>query len=200
VDEGAQVPDGESEEPQNEKNDEDGPQHDLSPFSVVEKGKACASLGRNPEAGPMSGTALKNPSELPARLDLAQARGLLLVDVPAPLGDLLRASRGEGEEPVLVEARSLASIKQAFDAVLLWREDRVGSRAVLEKAVKRLEPQGILWVVIAMKKVRGPRTPAAHRLELPDLAKGLDPHGLVNDREVRITAWHAAYRFVKRKT
>ena len=147
----------------------------------------------------MSGIGLKNPAALPARLDLAGAARLLLVDAPEPLGDLLRASRAQGAETVAVEARALSGVKQVFDAVLLWREDRVGSRAVLENAVKRLEPGGILWVVTAMKKVRGPRTPAVHRLELDDLAKGLDRHGLSHDREVRVTSWHVAHRFVSRE-
>ena len=147
----------------------------------------------------MSGFTLKNPAELPARLELARSGSLLLVDAPQVLADLLLAWREKEAETVLAEARALSGIKQTFEAVLLWREDRIGSRAALEKAVRRLEPGGVLWVVTAMKKVRGPRTPAAHRLELSDLAKGLERHGLVNDREVRMTSWHAAFRFASRE-
>ena len=51
-----------------------------------------------------------------------------------------------------------------------------------------------------MRKVRGPTTPAVHRLELSDLVKGLGKAGLVRDREVRVSAWHVAYRFAKGKT
>ena len=143
----------------------------------------------------MSGTALKNPSELPARLGLERPERVLLVDAPTALVDLLRASRPKGAETLQVEARALSTVKQSFDAVLLWREDRVGSRSVMEQTVKRLAPGGALWIVTAMRKVMGPRTPAARRLELSDLAKGLERHGLSNDREARITAWHVAYRF-----
>jgi hypothetical protein len=143
---------------------------------------------------------LKNPAELPGRLELAGGERLLLVDAPESLVDLLSASRGPEAETVLAEERALSGVKGTFPVVLLWREDRVGSRAALEKTVKRLEPGGVLWVVIAMKKVRGPKTPAVHRLELDDLAKGLDRHGLAHDREVRMTSWHVAHRFVERKT
>jgi hypothetical protein len=143
----------------------------------------------------MSGTALKNPSELPARLGLERPERLLLVDAPAALADLLRASRPKKSETLQVEARALATVKESFDAILLWREDRVGSRSVMEQTVKRLAPGGALWIVTATRKVIGPRTPAVHRLELSDLAKGLDHHDLANDREARITAWHVAYRF-----
>ncbi len=146
----------------------------------------------------MSGLALKNPAELPARLDLGGTESLLLVDAPESLADLLAASRGLKAETVLAEERALSGVKETFRAVLLWREDRVGSRVALENAIKRLHPGGVLWVVIAMKKVRGPRTPAVHRLELDDLAKGLDRHGLSHDREVRITSWHVAHRFTSR--
>ena len=144
----------------------------------------------------MSGTALKNPSELPARLGLQRPERILLVDAPAALVDLLRTSRPTESETLEVEARALSTVKNAFDAILLWREDRVGSRSVMEQTVKRLAPGGALWVVTAMRKVMGPKTPAAHRLELSDLSKGLAHHGLSNDREARITAWHVAYRFV----
>jgi hypothetical protein len=147
-----------------------------------------------------SGPALKNPSELPGRLGLRQPDRILLVDALPALADLLRASRPAESETLEVEARTLATVKDAFDAILLWREDRVGSRAVMEQTVKRLAPGGALWIVTAMRKVMGPRTPAAHRLELSDLSKGLAHHGLANDREARITAWHVAYRFVPRAT
>ena len=144
----------------------------------------------------MTGTALKNPSELSARLGLERAGRLLLVDAPEALADLLRMSRPKESETLLVPSPALSKVKETFDAVLLWREDRVGSRSVLEGIVRRLAPGGTLWVVTALRKVTGPRTPAVHRLELSDLVKGLDRHRLRNDREVRITSWHAAYRFI----
>ena len=144
----------------------------------------------------MTGIALKNPVALPARLEVERAKRLLLVDAPAELADLLLRSRPEESETRLAEARSLSTVKETFDAVLLWREDRVGSRSVLESVVRRLDPGGVLWIVTAMRKVIGPRTPAVHRLQLSDLIKGLERHGLSSDREVRMTSWHTAYRFV----
>jgi hypothetical protein len=137
-------------------------------------------------------------SELPSRLDLQRPGRVLLVDAPASVTELLRAARPAESETVEVAARYLATVKQTFDAILLWREDRVGSRAVMEQTVKRLAPDGALWIVTAMRKVMGPKTPAAHRLELSDLSKGLAHHGLANDREARITAWHVGYRFTPR--
>ena len=93
------------------------------------------------------------------------------------------------------EPRYVRSIKEKFDFILLWQESRVGSRAVFEAAVKQLEPGGRLWVVTALRKVSGPRTPAIHRIELEDLKKGFAKDGLVYDREARLSAWHVAYRF-----
>ena len=93
---------------------------------------------------------------------------------------------------------AIRAVKDTFDAILLWREDRAGSRAVFDGALKRLEPAGVIWAVTAMRKVRGPVTPAVHRLELSDLVKGLGKAGLAHDREVRVSAWHVAYRFGKK--
>jgi hypothetical protein len=145
----------------------------------------------------VSGAALKNPAELPARLELVSPGRLLLVDAPAALAEVLVAARPEGSETIAAQSEALTGVKGAFDAVLLWREDRVGSRSALEAAVRRLAPAGVLWIVIAMKKVRGPRTAAAHRLELSDLVNGLAKSGMSNDKEVRVTSWHAAHRFVR---
>jgi hypothetical protein len=147
----------------------------------------------------MSGAALKNPAELPARLELASAGSLLLVDAPPALAEVLLAARPEGSPTVLAESEKFSGVKEIFDSILLWREDRVGSRSVLDTVVRRLKPAGVLWIVIAMKKVRGPKTAAAHRLELPDLVKGMEKHGLSSDKEVRMTSWHVAYRFVSRE-
>jgi hypothetical protein len=91
------------------------------------------------------------------------------------------------------------SIKETFDCILLWQESRVGSRALFEAAVKRLEPEGRLWIVTAMRKVKGPRTPSIHRLVESDLVKAFAKDGLVRDREARLSAWHEAYRFVRKK-
>jgi len=144
----------------------------------------------------VTGIALKNPSALSARLEFERAARLLLVDAPAALSNLILLSRSKELETRVVPARALSAVKEAFDAILLWREDRVGSRSVLEDVVRRLEPGGVLWIVTALRKVRGPKTPAVHRLELSDLIKGLERHGLSYDREVRITSWHVGYRFV----
>lgn len=139
---------------------------------------------------------LKNPAELSARLELAGAGRLLLVDVAPALTRLLSENRPDGEI-VEVEGDAMRSVKATFEAILVWRENRVGSVAVLELAARKLEPGGVLWVVTAMRKVMGPRTPAAHRLELADIRKLVEPKGLRHDREVRVTAWNVGYRFVK---
>jgi hypothetical protein len=140
---------------------------------------------------------LKNPAEISARLDLASGDRLLLVDPPEALETLARTVReGRGETDV-AEGRKIRAVKQSYDAIVLWREDRVGSQAVFETLVKRLEPGGVLWTVVALKKVQGVATPAAHRLDLSDLVKAYTPSGLKNDREVRVSPWHVAYRFVR---
>ncbi len=148
----------------------------------------------------MTGASLKNPSELPGRLGLGRAASLLLVDAPSALAELLSSSRPQGSETVLSEARALSNVKGHFPGILLWREDRVGSQSVLASVVRRLEAEAVLWVVTARKKVVGPRTRAVHRLELADLVRELEPRGLAYDREVPISSWHVAYRFVKRET
>ena len=148
----------------------------------------------------MAQVALKNPSELSARLDLVTPEHLLLVDAPDSLQKLLALSRSAECQTRFVEGRAIGTVKQTFDAILLWREDRVGSRSLLESLVKRVGPGGSLWVVTAMKKVTGPSTPAAHRLGLHDLSKAFVQKGFRHDREVRVSAWHAAYRFVRRET
>ncbi|MEO8431741.1 MAG: hypothetical protein ABI592_09560 [Acidobacteriota bacterium] len=140
---------------------------------------------------------LKNPSELAARLELAHGQRLLLVDVPEPLAELaVEARRGRGETS-LAEGRRIRSVKDSYDAILVWREDRVGSHAVLDALVKRLDPGGVLWGVVALRKVMGLATPAAHRLEAGDLDRAFGPSGLVRDREVRVTPWHVAHRFAR---
>jgi hypothetical protein len=140
---------------------------------------------------------LKNPSELLARLELVRAPRLLLVDPTPALTRLLSEGRPPESDVVEVEAEAMRSVKQRFDAILVWRENRVGSQAVLELAAQKLESGGVLWVITAMRKVIGPRTPAAHRIELADIKKLLEPKGLRHDREVRVTAWNVGYRFVK---
>src|SRR6476619_391070 len=90
----------------------------------------------------MSGITLKNPSELTGRLGLDRPGRVLLVDAPESLADLLTSSRPEGSETRPVKSRALATVKEPFETVLLWREDRVGSRSVMEQVVKRLSPGG----------------------------------------------------------
>lgn len=145
----------------------------------------------------MSPFSLKNPARLAERLAVSGAEDLLLVDVPEPLAELLSASGPTQGSVSRADGRSLRSVKQRFPAIVMWREDRVGSQAVLDGVVKRLADGGVLWVVIALKKVKGPSTPAAHRLELSDLERALGKAGLTADREVRVSAWHAAHRFLR---
>jgi hypothetical protein len=140
---------------------------------------------------------LKNPGELSGRLDLSAPGRLLLVDSPGELTTLLRGGRDAASEIVEIEGEAIRSVKERFDAILIWRENRIGSHAILDRAVQKLAEGGVLWVVTAMRKVIGPRTPAAHRLELADLKAGLSKKGFRHDREVRVTAWNVGYRFVK---
>jgi hypothetical protein len=139
---------------------------------------------------------LRGRAEIVERLELSAASRALLVDAPAELEEVLRAEASPGLEIQSVEARSIRAVKDTFDLILLWHESRVGSRALFEAAVKRLVPGGRLWVVTAMRKVQGPRTPAIHRLERADLEKAFAKPGLKGDREARLSAWHVAYRFV----
>ena len=139
----------------------------------------------------------RNASEIVGRLELSAASHALLVGAPAELEAMARehAVNGSGDLQT-VAAGAIRSVKERFDFILLWQEDRVGSHAALEGALKRLAPGGRLWVATAMKKVQGPRVPAAHRLELRDLTKAFAKAGLSCDREARLSAWHTAYRFV----
>jgi hypothetical protein len=140
---------------------------------------------------------LKNPGELSARLDLSHCRRLLLIDAPPALSELIRGDPGQEGQTVEIEGDAMRSARGRFDAILVWRENRVGSHAILDRAAQQLEDGGVLWWVTALRKVIGPRTPAAHRLELSDLKAGLEKKGLRHDREVRVTAWNVGYRFVK---
>ena len=140
---------------------------------------------------------LKNPSELAARLDLAPESRLLLVDAPEELASVLRTARPDAAIESVAE-KGLRGVKESFDAVLVWRENRAGAQALLETARKRVGEGGALWIVTAMRKVTGPATPASHRIERRDLDKILGRFGLACDRETRVSAWHEAYRFRKR--
>ncbi len=142
---------------------------------------------------------LKNVSELAARLDLSSPNRLLLVDAPEALRRLIEQTRPPEAPPQFAEGKAIRSVKETFDAMLVWREDRTGSRSLLDRLVKLLEPSGTLWVVTAMKKVIGPKTPAARRLELSDLVSAFSKSALEQDRELRVTAWHVAYRFRGRR-
>lgn len=142
---------------------------------------------------------LKNPAEIASRLGLADGERLLLVDPPKELEEIALRARAGGGETEVAESRKIRAVKERFDSILLWREERVGSRAVLEGLLKRLEPEGVFWAVVAMKKVMGVATPAAHRLDLSDLVKAFAPKGLSLDREARVSPWHVAYRFVAGK-
>ena len=137
----------------------------------------------------------RNAAEILGRLELSSASRALLVGAPAELEAMVR-EHAAGVELQTAASGAIRSVKDHFDFILLWQEDRVGSHAALEGARKRLAPGGRLWVATAMKKVQGPRVPAAHRLELRDLTKAFEKTGLSCDRETRLSAWHTAYRFV----
>jgi hypothetical protein len=141
---------------------------------------------------------LRGRAEILDRLEVAAARHLLLVDAPPAVERMFAEGLGPEQSLTPVEARAIRSVKGSFDWILVWQESRIGSRAVLDAAVKRLEPEGRLWVAIALRKVQGPRTPAAHRLEAGDLTKAFEKAGLVNDREARLSAWHVGHRFTRR--
>lgn len=141
--------------------------------------------------------ALRNPAELALRLDLGGPERLLLVDVPDSLCALAAAAR-EGRNPAeTVRGEAIRSVKELFHGIVLWREERPGSLSLLAAAAKRLAPGGVLWVVVALRKVAGVRTPAVHRLGRDDLVQAFAKEGLACGLEVRVTAWHVAYRFVK---
>ena len=140
----------------------------------------------------------RSPAEIVGRLELPAAAQVLLVDAPEELEAILAGAAVPDQSIRSATARKIRSAKEAYDLIVLWQESRVGSRAALEGAVKRLAPGGRLWVVTAMKKVMGPRTPAAHRLELEDLRKAFAREAMVCDREARLSKWHIAYRFVRK--
>ena len=142
---------------------------------------------------------LRGSAEILDRLEVAAARDLLVVDAPPPLQQILSGRMTSDQSLTPIEARAIRSVKDAFDWILVWQESRIGSHAVLDGALKRLAPDGRLWVVTAMRKVQGPRTPAAHRLELADLAKAFEKGRLVSDREARLSAWHVAHRFTRKR-
>jgi hypothetical protein len=133
-------------------------------------------------------------------MELEKIDRLLLVDVPEEVAYLFESARSDPRSTLETTGDAIRAVKDPFDAVLVWREHRGGSRSVFDGVLKRVEPGGVLWVVTALKKVRGPSTPAVHRLELSDLVKAFEKNGITHDREVRVSAWHVAYRFVKRKT
>jgi hypothetical protein len=137
----------------------------------------------------------RNAGEIVGRLELPAASRALLIGVPTELEAMLRDLAPEVEIEAIA-AGAIRSVKDPFDFILLWQEDRVGSHAALEGARKRLASGGRLWVATAMKKVQGPRVAAAHRLELRDVTKAFAKTGLTCDREARLSAWHTAYRFV----
>jgi hypothetical protein len=143
---------------------------------------------------------LRGAAEIASRLELAAADTILLVAPPPEVEALVTGALADGQELRTVEGRAIRSVKDRFALVLVWQESRVGSQAVLEAAVKRLAPEGLIWVATALRKVSGPKTPAIHRLELADLEKAFSKSGLVRDREVRLSAWHVAHRFASKGT
>lgn len=140
---------------------------------------------------------LRAPAEISSRLGIPAARRILLVECPEELAAIVRAHAAPEAELSEVEARYVRSAKDAADWILVFQESRVGSRAVLDAAVKRLEPGGRLWVVTAMRKVQGPKTAAAHRLESVDLDKAFEKADLRRAGEAKLGGWHVAYGFQK---
>jgi hypothetical protein len=137
---------------------------------------------------------LRNPAELATRLELNEPERLLLVDVPDSLVEIAASARAGRPPAETAQGDRIRSVKQNFDGILIWREERAGSQALLEHAMKRLDPGGSLWVIIALRKITGPKTPASHRLDRDDLVKAFAAQGRVPGREVRVTPWHVAYR------
>ena len=141
---------------------------------------------------------LRGAAEIASRLELAGADSILLVEPPSEIEAVVTGALGDGQALRTVEGRSVRSVKDRFALVLVWQESRVGSQAILEAARKRLAPGGFLWVATALRKVSGPKTAGIHRLDLADLEKAFSKSGLARDREVRLSAWHVAYRFAER--
>ena len=137
---------------------------------------------------------LRNPAELATRLELNLPERLLLVDLPDSLVTLAASARAGRSPAETARADRIRSVKQTFDGIVIWREERAGSQALLEHAMKRLEPGGSLWVIIGLRKITGLKTPASHRLDRDDLVKAFAAQGRAPGREVRVTPWHAAYR------
>jgi len=142
---------------------------------------------------------LRGTAEIASRLEVAAAGCVLLVEAPDEFTKAIEAAISPEQTLRTTEARALRSIKEPFDLIVLWQESRVGSQSVLEAAAKRLAPDGRLWVATALRKVSGSRTPAIHRLDLADLKKAFEKPGLVADREARLSAWHVAHRFTRRR-
>src|SRR6516225_8894679 len=138
---------------------------------------------------------LRGAAEIASRLEIREAGTILLVETPEEFTNAVAASISPEQSLRTAEARSLRSVKENFDLIVLWLESRVGSQAVLDAAVKRRAADGKLWVATALRKVSGPKTPAIHRLDLEDLKKAFAKPGLVADREARLSAWHVAHRF-----
>jgi hypothetical protein len=119
---------------------------------------------------PFRGTA-----EIVGRLDLPAASSVLLVETPAELESMLIGAAAPGAFVRSSEAKHVRSIKETFDLMVLWQESRVGSRALFEAAVKRLAPEGRLWVVTAMRKVSHDPRDSPTGGERPGLAGRTDP-------------------------
>ena len=143
---------------------------------------------------------LRGVAEIASRLEIAAAGRILLVEAPEEFASVIAAAVSPEQTFQRTEARALRSVKTPFDLIVLWLENRVGSRAVLDAAVRRLAPDGRFWVATALRKVSGPKTPAIHRLDLEDLKKAFEKPGLVADREARLSAWHVAHRFTRRRS
>jgi len=143
-------------------------------------------------------TPLRGAAEISERLGVSRAANALLVEAPEALRNALVSTASRDQTILAVDSRGLRAVRDLFELVLLWQQSRVGSRASLDAAVKRLAPGGRFWVATALRKVVGPSTPAVHRLERADLAKALEKEGMVAEGEAKLSAWHVAYGFRKR--
>ena len=143
-------------------------------------------------------TPLRSAAEIAGRLELTAASQVLLIDAPDELAAMLEEAATPSQSIRSLESRALRSARDRYDLVLLWQESRIGSQAAVLAAAKKLSPDGRLWVATALRKVQGPHTPAIHRLERSDIERVLAKAAFTCDREARLSAWHTAYRFVRK--
>ena len=110
---------------------------------------------------------------------------------------MLTAAASPGSGDAVAEARYVRSARESFDLILLWQESRVGSRAVLEAAQKRLARRAVSGSSPRCERSRVRARPRCTGWGFADLTKAFEKAGLVCDRQARLSAWHVAYRFAR---